>query len=255
MSDQTHCDAYVLCSTPRSGTTLTCDLLRQTGVAGAPDSFFRQKSLADWCQSWGIADPPQPEDETFSHAYFQAMKSAGRQGTDRFGLRLMGPDLTYACNWLARMHPSARTDRARFDAAFGVTRYIHLTRTDKLAEAISYLRAEQTGLWHSAPDGGDIERIPPTEPDGFDAARITERMTMLRTYDELWPRWFDAQGIVPLRVTYEALSADPLTVLRKILLYIGKDPDCANHVTPGTRKLADETSVAWIAEYRRRHSA
>lgn len=255
MTDHTKPDAYVLCSNPRSGTTLLCDLLRQTGVAGAPESYFRQKSLANWCREWAIAGEVRPMDADFSQEYLSAMRKAGRAGGKTFGLRLMGPDLAFACDWLARIHPSIATDRARFDAAFGTTRYIHLSRTDKLAEAVSYLRAEQTGLWHSTPGGDDIERIPPTVPDGYDAVRITERMEMLCTYDDAWTCWFEAQGIKPLHLTYEALSADTLGVLRKILSYIEKDPNCAGDVTPGTRRLADETSAAWIAKYRRTHSA
>lgn len=248
-------DAYVLCSNPRSGTTLTCDLLRQTGVAGAPESYFRQKSLADWCTSWGIEGEVQPEEEGFSRAYFNAMRRAGQAGTQTFGLRLMGPDLTFACDWLARLHPDVPTDRARFEAAFGPTRYIHLSRQDKLAEAVSYLRAEQTGLWHANPDGGDIERIAPSEPEGYDPDRITARIEMLQAYDVAWSEWFADQGIKPLRVSYEALCEDTLGVLSKMLQFLNKDSELAKAVSPGTRKLADDTSAAWIAEYRRTHPA
>lgn len=253
MTNHMPCDAYILCSNPRSGTTLLCDLLRQTGVAGAPESYFRQKSLADWCRSWDIPGEVKLTDAVFSHSYLSAMMQAGRAGTPPFGLRLMGPDLSFACDWLGRVHPAASTDHQRFEAAFGTTRYIHLSRTDKLAEAVSYLRAEQTGLWHGTPAGDDIERIAPTEPDGYDAARITQRVEMLRAYDEAWEQWFKAEDITPLRITYEALSSDALEVLRKVLIHIGKNADTADHVTPGTRKLADETSAAWIARYRQTH--
>jgi len=32
--------AYLVCSTPRSGSTLLCELLKSTGVAGRPDEYF-----------------------------------------------------------------------------------------------------------------------------------------------------------------------------------------------------------------------
>ena len=40
--------SYALCATPRSGSTLLCDLLADTGVAGRPDSFFRPQAIAEW---------------------------------------------------------------------------------------------------------------------------------------------------------------------------------------------------------------
>lgn len=247
------CNAYVLCSNPRSGTTLLCDLLRQTGVAGAPNSFFRQKSLSDWCADWGMTGQIDPLDRDFSNRFFKAMHRAGTDTSETFGLRLMGPDLTNACDWLARLYPAAQSDSARFEAAFGLTRYIHLSRTDKLAEAVSYLRAEQTGLWHSHPDGSDRERIAPSIADGYDTQQITQRMEMLRAFDDAWDAWFAAEGINPLRLTYDALSSDALAVVRKVLEFIGKDPAAAVGIRPGTRKLADEVSADWIARYRRHH--
>ena len=32
--------AYLVCATPRSGSTLLCELLKETGVAGRPEEYF-----------------------------------------------------------------------------------------------------------------------------------------------------------------------------------------------------------------------
>src|SRR5215213_3769543 len=34
--------SYLICTTPRSGSTLLCELLEGTGVAGRPDEYFQQ---------------------------------------------------------------------------------------------------------------------------------------------------------------------------------------------------------------------
>ena len=245
--------SYILCSNPRSGTTLLCDMLRQTGVAGKPDSFFRQKSLLEWCASWRVAGPINPKDLEFTRRYFNAMRKEGRGGTNVFGLRLMGPDLEDAQMWLRRLYPGQHSDHARFTAAFGPLRYIHLSRHDKLAEAVSYTRAEQTGLWHSKPDGSDLERIAPTASEGYDAAALTARMNALIEFDAAWSCWFEAEGIRPLRISYEALADDPQAVLGEVLNHIGQNPNLSAQIQPGVRKLADETSAAWIARYRAEH--
>ncbi|MEW9922076.1 Stf0 family sulfotransferase [Marimonas sp. MJW-29] len=242
--------AYVICSNPRSGTTLLCDMLARTGVAGRPDSFFREKSLQEWCDDWGITGPADPQDPEFTKRYFDAMRKEGRGDTPVFGMRVMGPDLGLACAWLDRAHPGQPSAPAGFDAAFGPTRFVHLSRADKLAEAVSYLRAEQTGFWHQRPDGSALEHLEPTQPEGFDAAAIHARKLELAGYDAAWEAWFAAEGITPLRITYEALAENPNGVLALVLAFIGQDPALASGVAPGVRKLANATSAAWIARYR-----
>lgn len=246
--------AYVLCSNPRSGTTMLCNMLAQTGVAGRPDSFFRQQSIGDWCADWGITRPFDIRDAAFTQDYFHAMKREGQGATPVFGLRLMQSYLAFACNWLALRHPHKPSNIACFDAAFGTAQagvaYIHLSRQDKLAEAVSYLRAEQSGLWHAQPDGIALEQLPPTAPPGYDAAAITRHMADLTASDRRWDAWFAAQNITPLRLSYEGLAAHPRQTLADVLTYLGQDPAHASTVTPGTRKLADAVSGAWIAHYR-----
>lgn len=228
-----------------------CTMFDATGVAGKPNSFFRQKSLTECMEDWGLLGEVDIADPKFTADYFAAMLTEGRGGTPVFGLRLMGPDLAFACEWLRCRHPGLPSDLARFATAFGPLRFIHLSRQDKLGEAVSYLRAQQTGLWHQYADGSAMEQLKPTEKDGFDADAITERMDMLKTYDAQWPDWFAAQGIDPLKLSYEELADDPQGVVAKVLDFIGQDPDLAKTLKPGLRKLADETSAAWIARYRR----
>ena len=41
-------------------------------------------------------------------------------------------------------------------------RYLHLSREDKLAQAVSDLKAEQSGLWHVFTDGSERETTDPS---------------------------------------------------------------------------------------------
>lgn len=241
---------YVLCSNPRSGTTLLCTMLADTGVAGCPNSFFRQEGLQEWAQDWGIDAEADPMDPAFSSRYLLEMQRAGRGKTSVFGLRLMGPDLRFACDWLNRLYPGLPSDLARLQAAFGPLRFIHLTRQDKLAEAVSYVKAEQSGVWHRNADGSIHEALAPNLPDGFNVLAIHERLNMLRHLDVAWHAWFAAENIAPLRLTYESLSDDPQAILADVLSHIGQDPALAAGITLLLRKLADQTSSDWIARYR-----
>jgi LPS sulfotransferase NodH len=46
--------AYILCATPRSGSTLLCAHLRASGVAGHPQSLFRREDLQEYADYWRI---------------------------------------------------------------------------------------------------------------------------------------------------------------------------------------------------------
>lgn len=242
---------YVLCSNPRSGTTLLCTMLAQSGGAGRPDSFFRQQSLQAWSDHWGLRAQVDVTSNAFSTRYFEAMRREGMNNTEVFGLRLMGPDLSFASAWLQKLHPGLANDVDRFKAAFGPIRFVYLKRLDKLAEAVSLQRAEQTGLWHQNADGSPYEQISPSAPTGFDAETLRAQMAELSALDEAWEVWFRTQNITPLRLTYEALAEDPQATLAQVLEYIGQDGALASTLIPPLRKLSDQTSAAWIAEFKR----
>ena len=45
---------YLICTSPRSGSTLLCRLLQQAGTAGVPNSHFHVPSLEAWLGSYGL---------------------------------------------------------------------------------------------------------------------------------------------------------------------------------------------------------
>ena len=50
-------DSYLICATPRSGSTLLCGLLESSGVAGHPASYFNREGLNRYADDWRIARP------------------------------------------------------------------------------------------------------------------------------------------------------------------------------------------------------
>jgi trehalose 2-sulfotransferase len=242
-------DAYIICGTPRTGSTLLCNLLASTKVAGDPDSFFRRQSMSSWAEEWGLPSRDSMSEEDFSATYLRAAIKAGKGGTGILGLRLMRENLDDLTAILDRVFPLLPTDRARFERAFGTVLYIHLTREDKLAQAVSLVKAEQTGLWHIAPDGTEIERVAPAKEPHYDFNRIRREVAELEGYDAAWTSWFDEQGIEPLHVSYASLSADPVATLLRVCDALGVQAPNAGDVTPGVAKLSDETSADWMRRY------
>lgn len=243
-------DGYIICGTPRTGSTLLCNLLASTKTTGTPDSFYGRKFMSWWAEEWGLPGRDTMSERDFNIAYLKAAVAAGKGGTGIFGLRLMRENLDELSAILDQIFPQLPSDRARLERAFGRILYIHLSREDKLAQAISLVKAEQTGLWHIAPDGTEIERLAPPEEPHYDFARINREVVELESYDTAWNSWFDAQGIEPLRISYEIISANPAAVLIGICDALGVQAPNARDVRPGVAKLADETSLDWMRLYR-----
>lgn len=242
--------SYVLCSTPRSGSTLLCDLLATTRVAGAPDSFFMRDPDPVWARAWGLPARAGMTEAGYAAAYVQAAIAAGTARTGVFGLRLMWETLGDLMALLDTVHPGRRAGLARVEAAFGEVLFVHLTRTDKLAQAVSLIKAEQSGLWHIGADGAEVERLSPPQEPQYDFARIAATVADLEGQDDAWRHWFAAEGIAPLQIGYDSLSADPTAEVARICAALGVAEPARGSLLPGVAKLADAVSVAWMRQYR-----
>jgi LPS sulfotransferase NodH len=242
--------SYVLCSTPRSGSTLLCEMLAATGVAGRPNSYFRQEDVEAWADAWGVPHPRGIEDPAFDRDYLVAMRREGSAGTGVFGLRLMWASAVDATRRLDRALSADRDLAASLEAAFGPTLFVHVSRADKVAQAISRLRAEQSGLWHLAADGSVLEGTISPQPVAYDGARIAELVAELERDEVGWRAFFEARGIVPLGLVYEDVAADPSAALARILIALELDPDPARRTPVRTTKIADEESRMWAERFR-----
>ena len=246
--------SYIICATPRSGSTLLCKLLSATGVAGDPNSYFHQPNISAWLKSLDLTPDISATRQETLRAVLSAAQQKGLGDTDIFGLRLMRKSFDFLMQQLDLLYPNLASDKERFNAAFGRTLYIHLTRSDKLAQAISLVKANQTGLWHMAPDGTELERMAPPQAPTYDPAQIEQQLQELTAYDGAWENWFKTEKITPLHATYEALAADPTGSLAQILDSLGLDNNAALGIKPGVAKLADDISVLWAQRFRVEHS-
>jgi len=239
--------SYFLCTMPRSGSTLLCDLLAQTGVAGKPNSFFRPQSMADFAADWDI---PAQTIAGFDRSYVETALTQGTAGTGCFGMRIMWHNLLPLTARLMQVYAPSTTDLDCLQAAFGPLKFIQLARADKVAEAVSLDIAEQSGLWHRNADGSERERVAPAAEPVYDHARLRAAYQEVTVGTAAWKAWFAQHGINPLHISYEALAAAPTQQLRRVLAYLGADPDRATGIMPTTARLADPRNRAWADRFR-----
>jgi trehalose 2-sulfotransferase len=263
--------SYLICSTPRSGTTLLCEALRNTGVAGQPEEYFQEwigtgtlrgphdyfadagpelLELVSACaapvESFPLVDPSRFE--TWA-GYFDWVMAHGTTANGLFGAKVMWAYLPGLLNRLAAHVPgcaAARDGVELLDRALPDLRYVFVTREHKAAQAVSLWRALQTWRWRGTDPGGREEQR--TLCFSFEA--IDHLVNQLTEDEGSWRDWFERHGIEPLTVVYEDLAAACEETTRSILRHVGVPPQLELRLgKPRIPRQADDLSREWVDRY------
>ncbi|MGC4788716.1 Stf0 family sulfotransferase [Micromonospora sp. DT178] len=243
-------DSYFICGTPRTGSSLLLGLLESTGVAGRPQAYFRSPDEPLWADRWQL---PRTADGGFAYADFvRAALAAGRTDNGVFGAKLMWGTLDEVVAKLAAVHPDLDGDDvAILGRTFGRTGFVFLRRDDVLAQAVSRLRAEQTGRWFVGGSGEISGDAGNGQAPRFDADGIRHYVEEIREHNAAWEAWFASWGIQPHVVRYEELAEDMVATTCGVLDFLGLDvPADGCAVVARHQRQADELNRQWIARYR-----
>lgn len=236
-------DSYLLCATPRSGSTLLCGLLRSTGVAGQAESYFRRDDRKAYADRWGV--PWATHGTGDIGAFVRAAVAAGSTPNGVFGARIMWGTMTELTDALASADHGGRASTLKLlTGAFGPTRFLHLGRTDTVAQAVSWARAEQTHFWHPGEEIGSGGQEP-----HFDRNLIGRLVDTIDAHEAAWQAWFADQGLMPYDITYEHLAADPIGVTQTVLDFLGLVLPADRTITVRDHQQADNLNADWIARF------
>jgi trehalose 2-sulfotransferase len=261
--------SYLVCATPRSGSTLLCHLLDESGLAGHPEEYFealrhsglprrpheyfdpdRHANIVERLAFREMPDrPATPNDLWQPETYDRYLAWALREGTTPngvFGAKLMWgylgdfAELLRGIDGLDGLPVPELLERA-----FPNLRYVRITRQDKVRQAVSLWRAVQTQAWRRD-DGGDDKRQA-REPT-FSFRAINYLVRLLTAHDASWDAYFLGLGHEPLSVTYEELAESHEPVVRRVLEHIGVEVPADLRVeAPRLQAQADDISERWVA--------
>ena len=215
--------SYLICSIPRCGSNLLCEILFGTGVAGVPTELFH------------------PD-------YMRALKRLWKVGTTE----------EYASQLLARKTGpngvfGVKAHLGQYEPVFGETdprsmlpnlRVLSMRRRDHLRQAVSWVRALQTTRWQSLhPEASE-------ETPEYDPAHITRKLRRIAREEDGWRALFDRHGIEPHAIEYEELVADRSGTVREALAFIGVEvPADLRIEQPSLMRQADAVSEEWVKRY------
>jgi len=233
--------SYTIWFSQRTGSTLLCDALESTGIAGRPREYFN--CPPDLVSTFHQAD----------HAELQ--EQLWKLGTTPNGVFAINhsfhePHFSQLLETLRRFPtcPAEETSRPRiWESAFPNHRHVFMTRRNKVRLAVSWWRAIQSGEWHVR-TGESREPVDLSNAYSFDAIH--------HLYDECSMReagiqeFFAEGGITPATVVYEDFIQDYEGTVRALLDDLELDSRTATIAPPALTPLADDVSEAWVRRFR-----
>lgn len=258
--------SYLVCATPRSGSTLLCKALEVSAVAGHPEEFFEAKrdtgapaKGSDYL--WDapgvdlqqlLGDDPQPPAPEYSSLagiddyrdHLRRVLEWGMTDNGVWGGKLMwGHRLDFLP--LARSLPELHDlpEQELLEALLPGVGYVWVRRGDTVRQAVSLWKAIQTQSWRSGQEGGS-DREPVYH---FEALHHLRRM--LERNDTAWGRWFEERGLRPLEMSYERIARDPARAVDDVLRYVGVDAGGHPPPDPPMKQQSDAVSDDWVARY------
>ncbi|SCA57913.1 hypothetical protein MTBPR1_70185 [Candidatus Terasakiella magnetica] len=219
---------YILCTAPRCGGTLLGSLLQETGKMGMPHEYFHlQENTPELAQNWGLEAPV----ETARYIQTALKKRTSENGV--FGLKAH----------FSQFGPLLR--KAPFQEFLKTTKaYIHITRKDLLAQAVSYAIAHQTRHWSS---------LQPSQTEAkYDEEMIEKCLNDILNQNTAWQKFFALNNIAPITLSYEQLLEDTNHHCQKICKAVGVE-DVAPFKLESSplAKQRNQMNEDWIERFRK----
>jgi LPS sulfotransferase NodH len=248
--------SYVVCATPRSGSTLLCETLIQTGVAGVPREYFEalpRTGLPRQPREY-LPDLDDPEVDRLLPPvrrgpalppFAERLAAALRAGTTPngvFGAKVM---------W-GYVEPLLEATGGALERALPGLRYVLVAREDKLRQAISLWRALQTQVWNSADaePASDNRRAP-----AYSRAAIDTLQARLADDEAAWRRWFAARGVRPLELVYEEFADRPGDAAAQVLDHLGIRRPAGLAVRAPIQRQSDALTEEWVRRHEGQRAA
>jgi LPS sulfotransferase NodH len=262
--------SYLICSTPRSGSTLLCEALRNTGLAGRPEEYFQHRRktgvprrpreyfegvdnpaidriLGDYTR---VDDEPIPFDPRGHETYDAFLEWVFEEATTPNGVLGAKVMWGYFNGFVSRLRDVLgdaviETPEA-LDRVFPDLHYVWVTREDKVAQAVSLWKAIQNWTWRrDEGEGGSRRHGLRYSYDAIDHLA----KSIVRDEGE-WHRYFERAGVRPYTVVYERFVDSYEQTALEILEHIGVELP-AGHAFAERRmtRQADAVSQEWARRY------
>ena len=233
--------SYTIWFSQRTGSTLLCQALESTGIAGVPREWFN--CPPDLLATFKKADHAELQEYLF------------KLGTTKNGIFAINhsfyePHFTQLIETLRKFPdcpPAAEKRTDVWQQVFPNHRHIFMTRRNKVRLAVSWWRAIQSGEWH-IPTGEQRKSVDLSNAYSFDAINHLYMECSMR--EAGIQEFFAEGGITPLSIFYEDFDQNYDGTIRTILDYLELDSASVSITPPTLIKTADSLSEEWVQRFR-----
>jgi LPS sulfotransferase NodH len=248
----------ILASTPRTGSTLLCSVLEDTGLAGHANELLNPIGMVGAGERYPGADLRLSPLWMWPILTGTRAIGRGRYPVRRFGYdrlirpagvppylrraqrRTSTPNGVFAINLHWGHWRQATTDWGLTPEDLGPERtWVWLTRRDRLLQAVSMSIAVQSDSWAASMDS---KRTPE-----YDADSIAGYFDGFIESNRAWATWFDRNEITPILAPYEDVVADLVGHVHRVLDSIGVKVD--EVPVPRLQKQATSRNTEWVERF------
>lgn len=247
--------SIIICSHPRSGSSLLGEALRFAGGLGCPLEYLHRGFRPALAERWSAQDLT---------SYMAALQRSRTDANGVFSIKLFWQDLEEVAHETApdsfpppRMMDPGEADDAAYHRLLALVarlcpnpEFVYLERRDRIRQAISAVVATQTGLWRSIPGVG---RQDPVGSATFDYDRILGMIAFADYSREHWHAFYKANAISPYRLTYEDLIGDYEGTVTALLARLGSAT--TRPPQPRMQRQGDAASEAMVLRFLQEHAA
>ena len=246
--------SFFICHTMRCGSTLLCDALSSTGVAGHAEEYFPERARDGTVfVSAGAAlkDPDTWISDWTTTPLEECLGRALRSGTTPnhvFSAKVKWPNARYLGELLdALPERGSRSLAEQLGGLLPNLRYVWITRRDKVRQAVSLVKARQSAQWTET-------TAQPQRSHAADYNFLLVDLAVRQIIQEecSWEEYFTHTGITPFTVVYEDFVRNYEATVRQLLDHLEIDlPSAYEFPHPRLRKQADAESEEWVERYYR----
>ena len=272
--------SYLICATPRSGSTLLCEALENTGIAGYPKEYFDalkatglprrpkeyfpklenpevMKLLEDRVLLDDAPDTPAVQVASTYVDYLNQVLHKATTANGVFGAKVMWGYFVDFISYLEDIPAFKNLSTPDLlSTIFPHLHYIWVIRCDRVRQAVSLWKAIQTQVWREDVCKSFMNEQVTHQHElqkkdlHFHFGAIDFLIQQIEEHQQAWQRYFNEAAIRPCIVFYEDLAANYEGTALQILSYLNIPiPENLVFAERRMRRQADALSEEWVERY------
>jgi LPS sulfotransferase NodH len=267
--------SYLICSTPRTGSSLLCDALGGTGVAGRPEEYFQFRARTgeprrpreyfegleraeteEILAILGSRTRDEEDEERYDPSRFPRYEDyltwtidAATTPNGVFGAKVMWGYFNGFVTGLRWAIPGRQRLAVGqlVPSVFPNLHYVWMTRQDKVAQAVSLWRAIQSWSWSSNQNAGANT----ADNLHYSYNAIRHLRSDIEQHDREWSEYFELCGATPHVVVYEQLRTSLPETVTGTLDFLGISTARGVAIPQLKRRTqSDDLSSQWAERFR-----